>query len=69
MEANIKKCSSKGHENYEAYLYCPNCKIYLCKKCETFHSNLFQNHDAYKLDEKTEEIFTGLLKLKNIMKN
>ena len=59
MEFDIQKCSSKDHSNNDAFLYCYNCQIYLCKKCESFHSNLFQNHSLYKLDQNINDIFTG----------
>ena len=59
MEANIKKCSSKEHENVNAIQYCYNCKIYLCKKCETYHSYLFQNHTLNKLDKDIIDSFSG----------
>ena len=62
MENNIIKCSLKDHNNMNSILYCYNCKIYLCKKCETFHSNLFQNHSLFKLDQDIKDpkdIFTG----------
>ena len=59
MEFDIQKCSSKDHSNNDAFIYCYNCQIYLCKKCESFHSNLFQNHSLYKLDQNIKDIFTG----------
>ena len=63
MEANKKQnCSSKKHEDIEAIYYCIECKIYMCKKCESFHSILFQNHIPYNLDKNIDEVFTGLCK-------
>ena len=59
MELNMKKCSSKEHFNINAFLFCNNCQVYLCKKCESFHSNLFQNHSLFKLDQDIKDIFTG----------
>ena len=59
MENNKTKCSSKEHKDIDAILYCSNCKIYLCKKCETFHSTLFQNHSLYKIEQDLKDIFTG----------
>ena len=58
MEFHNKKCSSKDHSNNNAILYCYNCQIYLCKKCESFHSNLFQNHSLFKLEQDIKDIFT-----------
>ena len=65
MEFDIQKCSSKDHSNNDAFIYCYNCQIYLCKKCESFHSNLFQNHSLYKLDQNIKDIFTGYCKKDN----
>ena len=59
MESNIKNCSSKEHDKMEAIQYCYNCKIFLCKKCETYHSYLFQNHFLNKLDKNIKDSFTG----------
>ena len=59
MDSINKKCSSKEHDNINAILYCCNCQIYLCKKCEIFHSNLFQNHSLFKLEQDLKDMFTG----------
>ena len=59
MESTIKKCSSKEHDNMRVILYCYNCQIYLCKKCEIFHSNLFKNHSLFKFDQDLKDMFTG----------
>ena len=58
MEKNIKKyyCSSQKHKENEAISYCQCCKVYMCKKCENFHSDLFVNHTSYKIDKDYEEI-------------
>ena len=45
-----KKCSSKEHLNNDAKSYCPICKVYMCNKCDNFHSNLCQNHGQYNID-------------------
>ena len=55
---NTKKCSSKNHEKYDAIIYCQNCNIYLCNKCSKTHSEWFQTHNVYNLNNKKEEIFT-----------
>ena len=55
---NIKKCSSKNHEKYDATIYCQNCNIYLCNKCSKTHSEWFQNHNVFDLNKKKDEIFT-----------
>ena len=54
---NIKKCSSKNHEKYDATIYCQNCNIYLCNKCSKTHSEWFQNHNVFDLNKKKDEIF------------
>ena len=57
MEGNKKKCSNKEHEKIDAIFFCSECKIYLCNKCENFHSNLFKNHNCYNLDKDKNEIY------------
>ena len=37
----------------------------MCNKCENYHSEIFQNHHLFNLDQKTEEIFTGFCKEEN----
>ena len=54
-----KKCSSKEHQEINANLYCIECKIYMCNKCEKIHSNLCQNHHTFNSNENLNEIFTG----------
>ena len=61
----IKKCSSKEHQEIEAVFYCQNCNIYMCNKCEKFHSNIFENHLKLPINKNKEEIFTGLCKGKD----
>ena len=61
MENQIKKCSSKEHENVDSISYCQECKVYMCNKCQSFHSKLCQFHHTYNLNKNIyEEIFTGL---------
>ena len=49
MEAQ-KNCSLPDHKDINAILYCPECKIYMCTKCENYHSCLFKNaHHQYSL--------------------
>jgi len=63
MENQIKKCSSKAHQNIDSTSYCPECKVYMCNKCENFHSQLLQFHHPYNLNNNIyEEMFTGLCK-------
>ena len=63
MKAQLK-CSVEEHKEMNAVKYCPECNIYLCNKCENFHSPLFKNHHPYNIN-KDEEIFTGICKEKN----
>ena len=55
------KCSSKKHGNIEANVYCKDCNIFLCNKCQNFHSDLFQNHKICEINNSNfeKEIFTG----------
>ncbi len=61
----MEKCSSKEHKEIDAVFYCQNCKIYMCNKCDLFHSNIFQNHLKLTLDKDKKEIFTGFCKVKS----
>ena len=40
MENIKQKCSSIEHDKIDAVFYCQECKVYLCNKCENFHSKL-----------------------------
>ena len=60
-----KKCSSIKHKEITATNYCPECKIYMCNKCENYHSELFQNHHQVKLDTDIKLLFTGFCKEEN----
>ena len=62
MENKKKKCASKNHIEIDAITYCPECKVYMCNKCEQFHSELFQNHHSFDLYKDINEIFTGICK-------
>ena len=59
MDTN-HKCSSKEHNEIDAIIFYNTCKIYMCNKCEVFHSNLFINHQQFNLDKEIKEIFTGI---------
>ena len=65
MEKINYKCSSLEHQELEAIKFCLECNIYLCNKCDKFHSTLFSNHHLYSLDKDPKEIFTGLCKIEN----
>ena len=65
MENQRPKCSNKNHNEIKAIYYCQICKVYLCNKCENFHSELFKNHITTNLDKNQNEIFTGYCKEKD----
>ena len=65
MEENIKKCSFQNHKENIAILFCQECKIYMCKKCEKHHSELFNNHRQLIISQEEDDIFTGLCNEKN----
>ena len=65
MENKIHFCSSVEHKETEAKLYCQECKIYMCNKCENFHSKLCQHHHTFNLMKDINEIFTGFCKEEN----
>jgi len=54
------------HKENDSNSYCQECKIYMCNKCEKYHSELFKNHHQYKLDKEQDfsELFTGFCKEK-----
>ena len=63
----MEKCSSVNHKEIEALYYCGECKIYMCNKCDKFHSEIFQNHYKIKLEKGNDikELFTGFCKEKS----
>ena len=63
-QINQIKCSSEEHKELDAISFCPECRIYMCNKCQNHHTPLFKNHHSHNLN-KGEEIFTGFCKEKN----
>ena len=61
---NENKCSLEEHKEIKAIKYCPECGIFMCNKCDNFHSSLFKKHHPNLLNNE-EEIFTGICKEKN----
>ena len=59
-EREIIKCSLKEHFESDAIIYCQECRVYMCNKCEKTHSSFLKHHHLYNLDKNIEEIFTGL---------
>jgi hypothetical protein len=62
-EIQNKNCSE--HPEANASIYCLQCKIYFCNKCENLHSQLFKSHQKINLGKNAEDFFTGLCKEKN----
>ena len=68
MMNNItKKCSCVEHEEINAISYCFECKVNMCKKCESFHSKLCKHLHCYNLDKNLSELFIGFCKEENHM--
>ena len=57
MEIKKRKCASIEHEEIDAIIFCSKCGIYMCYKCEIFHSKLFKNHKSLNIDKDNESIF------------
>ena len=64
MEKHRSKCFNKNHKEINANIYCQICKVFLCNKCENFHSELHQDHITTNIDKDINEIFTGYCKEK-----
>ena len=58
------KCSFKKHEQIDAKVFCQECCIYMCNKCQNHHSELFDFHHIYNLDKDINDLFTGFCKEK-----
>ena len=65
MENKKQKCSLKEHNELDANCFCQKCDIYMCNKCEKFHTSLLSNHNSITLDKDIREIFTGFCKVEN----
>ena len=67
MSVQKNNCSSSEHEEIDANIYCFECKLHFCNKCEIFHSKIFKNHQTCNiknLNKDIEDIFTGICKEK-----
>ena len=51
MEIQKKFCSYQGHEKIISNIYCTFCKVYMCTKCEPFHSKLLPNHKVLNIEK------------------
>ena len=67
METKSCKCSVNEHKEIDAISFCHGCQIYMCNKCEKYHSILFKNSHKIETikDKNMEVIFTGLCKENN----
>ena len=61
----MKKCSSLKHNENEAISFCQECRIYMCNKCENYHSKMFESHKSINIDKYTKDTFTGYCKVEN----
>jgi len=52
------------HKENDALSFCPECKIFMCDKCEKVHSGLCKNHHPYNLNN-MNEVFFGICQEKN----
>ena len=61
MENKNIKCSLKKHKDIDAISFCQDCKLSMCKKCLTLHSELFENnnHKINNLNKDIKDFFTG----------
>ena len=59
-----RKCSLDEHKEIDAIIFCPECRLYLCNKCEKTHLGWFKIHHPYQLN-KNEDIFTNYCTEKN----
>ena len=57
---NQKKCSLKEHSNINAIAYCQKCEVYMCNKCNKFHSELCRNHSDFIINDNINEIFNEI---------
>ena len=62
---NQKNCSFQEHQAIKAITYCYICKIYMCNKCEIFHSKMFETHKSINIDKINKDFFTGYCKEEN----
>ena len=60
-----KKCSLNEHKEIDSKIICFDCRIFMCNKCESFHSKLFPNHQVYNSDKDINDIFVGFCQEKN----
>ena len=63
MDKQIK-CSLKKHLDIKAVKFCMECNKYMCNKCLQLHSDLFDNHLLFNIqqNDNSTSFFTGLCK-------
>ena len=63
MDKQIK-CSLKKHFDIRAVKFCTECNKYMCNKCLQLHSDLFDNHQLFNIqqNDNNTNFFTGLCK-------
>ena len=61
MEDKQKNCCS-AHKESDAISFCEQCKIFMCNKCLNHHKELFKNHQQYKIDKNSNDIFIDICK-------
>ena len=65
MNTDKPKCSSIEHIKTDAIIFCNICKVYLCNKCENYHSKIFQNHPTQDLKKEKINFFSDICPEKN----
>ena len=53
------KCSSKIHKDINASIYCQECRLYLCKKCQHINEESYDHH-LINLNNDNNGFFTGI---------
>ena len=64
----MEKCSSINHKEIEALSFSNDCKLYMCNKCENYHSELFkERHNLIKLqkDKDMDDVLSEFCNEKN----
>ena len=64
MENKNEKCSSKKHSETDAVSYCQDCKKYFCSKCQSYHSEILEDHKMINLNQ-IDEVFIDICMVEN----
>ena len=65
IEKENYKCSTKDHIDIDAKIFCNICKVYLCDKCQNFHSKIFVDHQVHNLTKENKNFLSNICKEKN----